>query len=205
MSKEINRLMQAKMELVAAMERGGITALADYLRQQTQQQSDLIEFAAALLATAPLPAEETLVPDHLAMAERATQRALAAVFSTPAGILTLSAARRARGLSLVQVARHLRLGTDVLDKLEKGRIVATSVPQRLLDQLAALLMLPVQQVSTLLEAVTPASAPALRRQRVASSRADQEAATPQTFAEAVRRSPGMTDAQREEWLNEIAL
>jgi len=140
------------------------------------------------------------VPQYTAMAERATQRTLAAAFPVPAGALSLSAARRARGLSLAQAARSLRLGVDVLDKLEKGRILAATVPSRLLNELATLLALPLQQVRACLDRPTPAMAPALRRQRAAST--GPTTAAPQTFADAVRRSPGMTDEERAEWLEE---
>jgi transcriptional regulator with XRE-family HTH domain len=202
MSEEMNSLMQAKMELVAALESGGAPAMMAQLHRQVRHQGDLAEFAAALLATTPLPNEEALVPQYLPLAERATQRALAAVAAAPAGALTLSAVRRARGLSPAQVARQLKLGVDVLDKLEKGRIVAASVPGRLLDELAALLDISARQVRACLDVVAPATAPALRRQRTVAPRAGQETAAAQTFADAVRRSPGMSEAQREEWLAE---
>ena len=109
---------------------------------------------------------------------------------------TLAALRRARGLSLIAVARGLGLGVDVLQGIETGLIRAASNCRLLFARaLGEALDVTAEQVRMTL-ATQPAVQPALRRQRATGE-------TPVLdFAEAVRLSPTMSAEQKARWGDE---
>ena len=210
--KESRELQQAKMELAAAHEAGEATLLRQMALRYPAQLETLTDFVAGLHATDVAEQEATLpvTADIEALTQRARQRALSAVFSAAtvsqpvaATVSTLTEVRTAKGISLVELARRLTLGADVVQKLERGRILAASVPQRLTDQLAEVLAVSKEQVQALLSS-TPGAEYALRRQRPVgkNSRAEGQAVQSQTFAEAVQHSPSMAAEQRAFWLAE---
>ncbi len=210
--KESRKLQQAKMELAAAHEAGKTSLLHEVAQRYPAQLEKLSDFVAGLYAT-DLDEQEAALPmtaEIEALTLRARQRALSAVFSATAALQagaasvgTLAQARKASGLSLVELARRLALGADVVQKLEQGRIIAASVPQRLAERLAEALAISREQVWTLLRSAPRTSAqPALQRWRPVGKTAQREsqAAQPQTFAEAVQHSPSMEPEQRAFWL-----
>ena len=153
--KESRELQQAKMELAAAHEAGEATLLRQMALRYPAQLETLTDFVAGLHATDVAEQEATLpvTADIEALTLRARQRALSAVFSAAtvshpvaATVSTLTEVRTAKGISLVELARRLTLGADVVQKLERGRILAASVPQRLTDQLAEVLAVSKEQV-----------------------------------------------------------
>lgn len=202
-----DELMRLKLALVAARKQGERGALSQMLATHPQHVAELTQFAASLTATSSYE-RETPTPEMLALAERARERAFAAVF--PAAVVaapasgfgarataTLKALRKARGLSLAAAARQLGLGLDVLQNLEAGLIRASSVPDRLTHALGELLATTAEQVRAALPA-QPLLEPALQRTRSAA-----EAETPVlNFGEAIRLSPSMTPEQKERWLGE---
>src|SRR5579871_1788650 len=132
-------LMRAKMELVAASERGESGALHTVLTAHPAQISELTEFRAALLATSSYE-HEVPTPEVDALAERALARAFDTVFpvrvavpSVPVAVATasLQALRKARNLTPRALANTLGLGVDVLTSLERGFIKVATVPERL--------------------------------------------------------------------------
>jgi transcriptional regulator with XRE-family HTH domain len=209
-ARELTRL---KRELVAARAVGEEGALARLLHAWPAYVAELTEFAAALAATASYEREEPTAAT-MALAERARARALAAVFpavaaapvpaamTAPATVAagarmgaTLAALRRARGLSLIAVARGLGLGVDVLQGIETGLIRAASIPESFARALGEALDVTAEQVRMTL-ATQPAVQPALRRQRATGE-------TPVLdFAEAVRLSPTMSAEQKARWGDE---
>ncbi len=204
-------LMHAKMRLVAARELGQPDALAHVLATFPEHVAELVEFDAALLATSSYEhVTPTLATDRVA--ERARARALAAVFSAappaaapataaaPAPVVSLKALRQARGVQLVPLARRLGLGVDVLSSLEAGLIRAATVPERFARALSEALDATVEQVRGALQAQTVA-APALLRSTEGASKHTAEQPG-HDFADAVRHSPNMTDAQKQDWLTE---
>ncbi len=200
-------MMQAKMELVAARERGEQGTLARLLQRYPGHALELTEFSAALLATASYE-HETLTPATEQIAARARDRALAAVFpemparatKTAAAVATLKALRQARGLTIKGAAQRLGLGVDVLSGLEAGMIRAASIPERLLRALSETLDVALESVRLSVQSQA-AMAPALLRSRQGATVAGQE--QPELdFAEAVRLSPGMTQEQKDRWLAE---
>ncbi|MGE5335243.1 MAG: helix-turn-helix domain-containing protein [Nitrososphaerota archaeon] len=212
-------LMQAKMDLAAAITDGRTGALADTLRKYPAHAEELTTFYAALLATQGYD-DAPLTPAIEAIAERASARAFASVFgvatvaaseqveqtavvtatavqASPARATSLRAIRQARRKSLREVARGLGLGVDVLSALEAGRIRASSVPERLLQRLSALLDTAAEQLQAMLAG--PAQAPALLRSRQG-ERKDGDPSEEMSFAEAVRLSAEMSAEEKSAWL-----
>lgn len=199
-----NALMEAKLTLVSARERGEPDALAQALREHPAYSDALMEFDLALMATSGY-ADEANAPDVLEVAQKARTQAFAAVFGAQPGEvaqapLSLKALRMARNQRLSSLAERLGLGVDVLSALEAGRIRVASVPQRLRESLAEMLSATVEQIGA---ALTLDVAPALRRGQPGAT--SHDAKTPRLdFSEAVMLSKSMTQEQRVRWLTESA-
>jgi transcriptional regulator with XRE-family HTH domain len=214
-------LMQIKMELAAACDKGQKGALAAALAQYPAHARELTEFYTALLATQGYE-DAPLTPATEALAERAAARAFASVFgaapaqqdapvaqtvvaaasvasvaSVATQAPTLKALRQAQRKSLREVARGLGLGVDVLSALEAGRIRASTVPERLLQRLSAMLNTAAEQLQVMLAG--PAQAPALLRSRQG-ERAENDAHEAMAFDDAVRLSAEMSAAEKSAWL-----
>jgi transcriptional regulator with XRE-family HTH domain len=215
---ESREVRQMKMELVAAHERGESAVLRQMGQRYPAQVEMLADFVAGLYAT-DLDEQEIalpITPDLEALSTRARQRALGAVFGTTSAaqaasplLSSLAQARRAADLSLVELARRLALGADVVQKLEQGRIAVASLPQKLADRLAEVLSMTSEQAMNLLRAAPATQAqPALMRWRPkAGGKAAQPEDVPaeaQSFAQAVQHSPSMAAEQRAFWLEESA-
>ena len=213
-------LIRAKMALVAACERGEPNALGNILATYPAHVPELLEFSAALRATGGYE-HEALTAQSAAVADRALARALARVFGgeTPVApiaapraaatvvrgaqgvVATLAGLRRARKLTPRALADRVGLGVDVVTSLEHGLIRAASVPERLVKALADALNANLDQVTTALSA-QPAIVPAFQRSRSGATKDASEQPSEIDFAEAVRTSPNMTDAQKARWLDE---
>jgi hypothetical protein len=202
--RQARELIGLKMELAAAGDRGERGALTRVLAEHPGHVVALSEFAAALVATSGYQSEAP-TPQTVAVAQRATARAFAAVFadapvSKPLGgvaaraIASLKALRRARGVSLSALARQLGLGVDVLSDLEAGVIRAASIPDRLTLRLGELLRSSAEQVRQALETQSVLR-PAYGRDPSSSQDIPER-----DFAEAVRMSTSMSAEQKSEWL-----
>lgn len=205
-------LMQTKMELAAASEVGQTGALAAALAKHPAHAEELTAFYAALMATQGY-ADVLLTPEIEAIAERASARAFASVFgvaATPAvqaspavapvvaaHAATLKAIRQAQRKSLREVARGLGLGVDVLSALEAGRIRVSTVPDRLLQRLSAMLDTATEQLHLALAG--PAQSPAFLRSRQG-ERKDVVAPEEMSFDDAVRLSAEMSAQEKSDWL-----
>ncbi len=212
--KESREVQQAKMELAAAHEAGEAVLLRQVALRYPAQLETLADFVAGLYAT-DVAEQEAALPvtaDIEALTLRARQRALSAVFSAAtapqpnvAPASTLAQVRRVRGLKMVELAQQMALGVDVVKKLEQGRILAASVPQRLVNRLAETLAVSQEQIWAMLRATPGTEAqPALLRWRPVgkSNPSEGQAGQPQAFAEAVEHSLSMTAEQRALWLEE---
>lgn len=197
-------LMRAKMELVAARERGESGALGTLLAAHPALSAELVEFDAALIATTSYEAD-VLTPAVDALAERARARAFAAVFaapqpaSAPAAVAerSLTILRKARNLTQVGLAKRLGLGVDVVQGLERGIIRAATLPERLLRALGDALGTTAEQVQAIVQ-MQAATLPALNRIKGGEASDQPEL----DFAQAVRLSPNMTPEQKAQWLAE---
>lgn len=208
-SAEGERLTHAKMELVAAQDRGEKGALTQLINRYPGYAADLIDLNMALIATSGYE-RVALTPATESIAARARSRAMAAVFgaasaqapaAAPAkrtAVVSLRALRQARSLTLKAVSQQLGVGVDVLSSLESGLVRAASVPERFLRALSESLDTTLDQVHDALWS-QPSATPALRR-GIANPRSAQD--PEQDFAEAVRHSPNMTQAQKARWLKD---
>jgi hypothetical protein len=86
---------------------------------------------------------------------------------------------------------------DVLSALEAGRIRASTVPERLLQRLSALLDTAAEQLRVMLAG--PAQAPALLRSRQG-ERKDGDTREEMPFDDAVRLSAEMSAEEKSAWL-----
>jgi len=192
-------LMRAKMELVAARERGEPGALARVAALYPARAAELVEFGAALIATTSYE-NEAPTPAIDALAERARAKAFATVFaaatpSAPAAVAATSLAvlRKARSLSQMALAKQLGLGVDVVSGIERGAIKVASIPERLVRALGHALNTSADQVQAILHSQTMLL-PALNR-----GGAGEEPEL--DFARAVELSPNMTPEQKARWLS----
>ena len=204
-------LMRAKMELVAQREQGAPDALLRVLEGFPTQADELVQFSAALTAT-EVAADVAPTPAMRVLAERGAARALAAAFArVPAAAtaattgaqvaaLSLKALRQAHGVSMSAVARRLGLGVDVVSALEAGRISLATLPERLARGLSETLGVALDQVVAALQ--MPGLDPALRRGGRGVTGKEPPAQPTLDFAEAVRLSPEMSDAEKAAWLRD---
>ena len=207
-------LMRAKMDFVAARERGEQSALPTTLARHPAYADELVTFATSLMATDSYETADVNAPDVREVAVVARSRAFAAVFGTQVEVASAGAAsemarqavaahslkalRQARGLSMKSVAERLRVGADVLSALESGRIRVASVPARFTSALSDLLDVTLDQLSG---ALSFAQEPALRRSSIGARSGDQT--PPQVdFVDAIRHSPGMSADDKTRWLAE---
>lgn len=209
----LKEVMRAKMELVAARERGERDTLVRLLTTHSVHAAELSDFSAALVATSGYEHEE-LTPETERIAQRALARALANVFPAQApakpaaaavavaqgAAASLKALRRARGLSQMDLARRLGLGPDVLSNLEAGLIRAASIPERFIHALGSALDATVDQVNRAIQLQAMALPALLRSSEGATKDAGEQ--PQQDFLDAVRISPDMTVEQKARWLDD---
>lgn len=189
-------LQALKMAWLEAKEAGDKQAQFALLRDHPDAQDVLIDFIAAYHASEGVE-QDTLLP----MTTRAFQTALDRVFDKAAA--NLRELRAVRGLSLVNAARGLRLGIDVWKKFEDGAIELVSLSERQLERFAGFFQVSSEQFGRLLNNSQPLAI-ANRRQKVQTSGAgpSQQGAKKQSFAEAIKKSEGMSKEEKREWLEE---
>lgn len=196
-------LTRAKMEFVAARERGEPSALASTLASYPQHAFELTEFDAALTATTGYE-NEPLTPAIEGIALRARERAFAILFpettvTKPATLSqrvfgSLKELRQARRISPVAAAKQLGIGVDVLTNIEHGKVRVATIPERLLQRLGEVLNTTAEQVRLTLQHQA-SIVPAFNR---GTSGAGEEPEL--DFAQAVRLSPNMTADEKASWL-----
>ncbi|HEU5440143.1 MAG TPA: helix-turn-helix transcriptional regulator [Ktedonobacterales bacterium] len=211
-------LTRAKMALVAACERADPNALVTILATYPAHAPELIEFNAALKATAGYE-HEALTAESEAVANRAYARAMARVFGASASgaedfapaaamgvaqgvVATLAGLRRARGMTPRALGQRLGLGVDVVTSLEHGLIRVATIPERLVKALADALGANLDQITTVLTA-QPVIRPKYQRQRPAQAGSVESTEPAELdFAEAVRVSPNMSPEEKARWIEQ---
>lgn len=160
-------------------------------------RDELAEYLELLLLT-PEPVEPiTLAPDEQALVERVAERARQRFrqrIATLAPAQTLTALRTARRFSLNTLARHLNLPVDLLHRIERGGVLAQTVPEKLIRALAEALQRTEDEIRTALTAPPPAAATRLSARD--GTTVPQE--TPVDFATALEQSTA-TEAQKAAW------
>ncbi len=206
-----DELRRAQMELVATRERGDVAALRSVLAHYPQHAAALIDFDAGLVATAAY-ADVTLTHAVEVIGAAAKRNAFAAVFgattvapaATSHAAASLKELRAAQKLSLKAVADRLGLGIDVVHALENGRIRAPSVPRRFLSALGGVLDTSAEQLAVVLGGQAVVN-PLFQRTKTGETKESASAeAEPLDFADMIRLSTSMTDAQKAAWLDEDA-
>ena len=194
-----NELHQIKLAWLAAEEAGDTRAKLALLHDHPDLQDALIDFVAAYHVTSPAGAE----PEILPLARRATQNALARVFTPQAVAATVTAPaaslrelRGLRGLALAETARGLRMGVDVWKKFEDGLIELSSLGERQIARLATFFQVSSEQFSTMLNQSQPAFT--LNRRQTAEA-ARQSRQSKQSFADALEKST-MSSEDKQTWL-----
>ena len=202
-AKSGDALMRAKMEFVAARERGESGAMVRVLAAYPQHAFELTEFDAGLTATTSYE-HEPLTPAIEGIALRARERAFALLFPQPAGakpasvsqrvFSSLKELRQARRIGPVAAAKQIGIGVDVLTNIEHGRVRVATIPERLLQRLGEVLSTTAEQVRLTLQ--NQASiVPAFNR-----GTSDASAEPELDFAQAVRLSPSMSAEEKAVWL-----
>lgn len=199
-------LMRAKLEFVAARERGEAGVLTRMLASYPQHAFELAEFDAGLTATTSYE-NEPLTPAVEGIALRARERVFALLFPETAAtkpatlsqrvFSSLKELRQARHIGPVAAAKQVGLGVDVLTNIEHGKVRVATIPERLLQRLGEVLNTTAEQVRLTLQhqaSIVPALA------RDPSSGAGEEPEL--DFAQAVRLSPNMTAEEKAGWLAE---
>jgi transcriptional regulator with XRE-family HTH domain len=141
-------VLRITAEYVAEVQAGHVPRLSDYLEHYPQYADAIAEFVAYYHAVeADLPGE-AVAPRLSEGSSRAMERAWGRVseFSNDRGstgqITSLLAIANRRHLSLNELAVKTGLSRDIIEKLERGIIVASTLPQELLRRFAMLLQEP---------------------------------------------------------------
>lgn len=238
----MNRLPdEMAAEFLAEFERNP-QALRLYLQRYPAFRSDLIGMAVYSSVTGGVTgkagdlADEELPEPHsdeyqLAkrMADRMRRLATSGASSAQLEGSSILGVARALGLPSRRLARHLRIGLTVLTKLDRRLLDPTTIPDRLVTQLADALQVSVEAVRTYLNlepTLSPRAAYRAARAPSLESAMEQAALMPsisepdlsyasevreeakpyalaqQTFSEALSSAPDMTDEDKAVWLAE---
>ncbi len=182
----------------------GRNLVKTWLKQYPEYTDDIMETALLLESSAAFEQN----PDPAFVAE--VDKSFAIVLQQfqaqpqPASTLTLVALLESKKKRRVEAAKNLRVGVDVIDKMARGVIDISTIPETFIDTLAQFLQEGAETIRAALMASfhTPQASPALR-QGVAQTAADISANKPaiQSFAEAIAKSPQMNEADRSVWRN----
>jgi hypothetical protein len=182
-------LRAIQVAFLAALEQG--EAPAPWLRRYPQHARALTDLA--LAATVPVPeptqAEVARTADILraALTQHATRN------TQP---VRLGERVKALGLKMADVAAQVRLTSDILFKIDRRIIPVETVPARLLDQLAGILDCSATALRAGLAGRAPQTAGAMYHAK------QQPTTGQQSFADAVRASVSLAEADRAYWLDE---
>lgn len=211
-------VLRITAEYVAEVQAGHTPRLGDYLERYPQYANALAEFVAYYHAMeVDLPEESAVLPRLSEDSSRAMERAWERISDdshdrVSVGQIThLRAIATRRHLSLNELAVKTGLSQDILEKLERGMIAVSTLPQELLRRFAALLQEPVDVVAACfgLSGQTQAGTRANvgtspGRAKVAEARSsyfigEQPGMHIQSFREAIEQSAQLSDEQKGMW------
>jgi hypothetical protein len=198
---------EMEIELMTAMERDDDTLLVAWLERYPAMTDDIIAFVAALrVIDTPdfTPTADVDVAVNRGIAKGLARVAFAATAGVPAGASArdLNDALKASGLSKSAAARKTQIGVDVLQKLLQGRITIATIPQRFFERLGQALGGSLEQARQWAERsfeAGPQVQPALRRGS-AHVQPTESTSAPESFSDAVQRSPNMSHDDKTSWL-----
>jgi transcriptional regulator with XRE-family HTH domain len=190
------QLADATIRYLELLEAGQLTSVRDFVAAvDPELREELAEHLEFVLATGQLADAEAISPAEEAAAEGAAARARARlVLSVQPTMQSLTEARKARKLSSAALAKLINLPVDLAVRIERGGVLAASLPEKLFARLATALQTSADEVRAMLSA--PPSASAVRLSAQDGTRVGSD--TPLPFAEALAQSAA-TPAQRAEW------
>ncbi|HYN88440.1 MAG TPA: hypothetical protein VER55_07910 [Ardenticatenaceae bacterium] len=208
MSNRDQRLIEAAMRYLALFESGSAPNLDDFVATVDRRlRAELRRYLEEVLATGT-PVEPILLsPEEQALSARARTRAgqrFDAKMRRVQPPRTLRDVRQDQRQSLEALAARLNLPPELLERLERGEILGSTIPNRLIARLAQAL----RQTEAFIRAILgapPGSAPAgIREEAIPYGPAQEDSATVAStkdqvsFAEALRVS-APTPMQLAEW------
>lgn len=195
MSEREELLDQAIQAFAEGHRAGTISSISQFLHDYPSELHiallDVIEeylYVEAEMATLEAP------PEILAQVDVAYEEAMTQIFTSR----PLTELRKEKGLLLNKIARHVNLPPDFFGLLERGGVTTTSIPPKLIGRLATTLQCTEQEIKVSLR--LPAHMHVTRLS--AGDAAKLESDTPIDFAEALRRSAGLTPEMRADWLDQ---
>lgn len=197
MTKE-ERRMQIELEYMERFERGDAPSLEELVETYPDMREELVEFVLNYVSVeesedgAEEPSEEAI-----RAAEAAREGVLERILAEPESLVE---ARRVRGEKLETLAEALNLPKDVLRALEKGAIVAESVPAKLFDRLGKVLGLIPERICDLVEGAGGRLTTVYNRAQGAPKGKGRR----MTFEEALRESPDLDKGHIRDWLSDDA-
>lgn len=160
---ERSYFIEAALRYEALVEAGQPISLDAFVAQEpAETRTELRAFLEFTLTLGELDAPAALTPNQEARADRVITFARGVWEHELSGMPTqnLTQLRQSRQLTVGRLARQLKLPVDVLARLERGKVLAASVPSRLIEQLAQVLQASTGAIQAALLAPPPVSATA---------------------------------------------
>lgn len=161
--KDRSYFIEAALRYGALIESGQVTSLDAFVAQEPPEvREELRAFLEFDLALGELDEPAVLTADEEAAADRVMKLARVAwehelTNKPPQNLTDL---RKSRKLTVGQLARRLKLPLDLLARLERGKVRAATIPERLIERLADALQTTTATVQAALLAPPPMSATA---------------------------------------------
>ncbi len=204
--------IEAAARYHASIQSGGPLSISEFVASYNPDMRDeLAEYLELTLALGDVGPVASLSVVEQRMADRAAERARArwraraappepalAAAAEPApaaAAATLTQLRSARKLTLGNLARSINLPVDLLARIERGAVQATTIPDRLIARLADALERSAADVRAALGASPLSPSPVYLSADQGTSVAAEEVVS---FADALAAS-GATHSQRAEW------
>jgi len=221
----IEGVLRITAEYVAEVQAGHAPRLSDYLERYPQYADAIAEFVAYYHAVeADLPGEAAVMPQLSEDSSRAIERAWEHISESSndkasagqhSSLLTIA---NKRHLSLNELAVKTGLSQDIIEKLERRMIAASTLPHELLRRFMTLLQEPLDVIApgqaqstapTGLSGQTRAGTSAnvgasFARARIAEARSsyqieEQPDLQVQSFREVIEQSAQLSDEQKRMW------
>lgn len=192
------QLIEAAMRFQTLLDQGQIVNVREFVAgEPADLRAELTEYLELLLVTDQPSFSSDVTAEEQALIDRVAPRTrtrLQQRLATTAPAQSFTALRAARKLSPAKLAQHLNLPVDLVSRIERGGVIAATIPHKLIARLATVL----EQTEAAVQAAL--NGPAL----VAPTRLSAQDATTTSAEEAVRFADALaastaTDAQKAEW------
>lgn len=192
------QLIEAAMRYQALLDSGQSVNVHEFVAAAAPElQAELAEYLELLLVM-DMPQEPiVLTMEEQALADRVTERSRTRwreqIGAAPAPSLTTL--RKAAKLSLRQLAQQINLPVDLLQRIERGGVVAATIPSKLVARLAQVFQLAEIEIQNAIQGSRLHTAD-VRLSAQDATNIQHETAV--DFADALAQSTA-TDAQKVEW------